>query len=300
MSPKLLLIAKRLVLLVLLVGLSYFTVFHAFPFIDDRLPWGLALLATYGFVAYLALPLTIRVWHALQKPTHVPTRTVAADGWAVDAINLVVLARNERDFIWAMQKAGWLLADEKTLLSRLRMIYAVLFNKAYPHAPFGSYYVFGRKQDLGFQIPVGRSPRHRHHVRFWRLGTTLLDDDHEHHSFWRKLLKKFLSNEKEIWVGAAILDRGINIRWRNLQLDHGIESNTVLERDFLVDSLRHAAVLKDSLDIKAGEPLHTRHQGFGATIIADGYVTLCEIKRQILPPAAHDGSSTLTPPKKSE
>ncbi len=275
---------KRLLLLTLLLGLSWFTVFKLFPFIDNQLPWGLAVLATYGFIAYIALPGVVRVWQAIHKPTHVPTRTHAADGWAVDAINIVVLAKNEREFIWAMQKAGWLQADDKTLKTLLRMIYAVLTNKPYPNAPFGNYYVFGRKQDLGFQIPVGDSPRHRHHVRFWRLGSTLLDDEHEHQSFWRKLLKKFLSNKKEVWVGAAILDRGINIRWRNLQIDHGIEQNTGVERAFVVDSLKEAGVLKDSIDIKAGQPLRTRHQGLGEIIIADGYVKLCEIKRQVLPP----------------
>jgi len=300
MSRKLLLICKRLILLALLVSLAWFTVFKAFPYIDDRLPWGLAVLATYALVAYVGLPLTLRIWQALQRPTHVPTRTIAADGWSVDAINLVVLARSERDFKWAMQKAGWVQADEKTLKNSLRMIYAVIFKKPYPSAPFGTYYVFGRKQDLGFQIPIGNNPRHRHHVRFWRLGSTILDEDHEHQGFWRKLLKKFLSNEKEVWVGAAVLDRGINVRWRNLQIDHGIESNTVLERDFLVTSLRSASVLKDSIDIKAGEPLHTRHQGFGEKIIADGYVTLCEIKRQILPPALPDDSSKSKPETKSE
>ena len=164
------------------------------------------------------------------------------------------------------------------------MVWAVVFNKPYPTAPFGSYYVFGRRQDLGFQIPVGISPRHRHHVRFWRLGTTLLDDEHEHHGFWRKLLRRFLHKKKEIWVGAAILDQGLNVRWRNLQLDHGIQEDTTKERDFVTQSLQRANVLKDSISIKAGEPLHTHHQGFGERIIADGYVTLCEIKRQLVPP----------------
>jgi hypothetical protein len=300
MPRKLLLIAKRLLLFALITTLTWFTLFKAFPFIDDWLPWGFAILATYGLFAYIGLPVTLRIWQAVQRPTHVPTRTIAADGWAVDPINIVVVAHNDRDFIWAMQKAGWLQADDNTLKNKLRFIYATIFNKPYPNAPFGTYYVFGRKQDLGFQIPVGKSPRHRHHVRFWRVGSTLLDNDHEHQGFWRKLLKKFINNEKQIWVGAAILDRGINIRWRNLQLDHSVEGNTTIERDFLTASLREASVLKDSIDIRAGEPLHTRHQGFGEKIIADGYVTLCEIKRQILPPVLPGGSSAETPQKKPQ
>lgn len=283
MSLKLLLLCKRLLIVALIVALSWFTIFKAFPFIDNRLPFGLAVIVTYAFLAYLGLPATVRLWQALQKPTHVPTRTVATDGWAVDPINIVVLARNERDFIWAMQKAGWIKADENTLKNKVRIVYAVIFNKPYPTAPFGTYYVFGRKQDLGFQIPVGRSPRHRHHVRFWRLGSTLLEEEHEHQGFWRKLLKRFLNDEKHVWVGAAILDRGLGFKRRNLQIDHSVEGDTTLERDFLVASLQKARVLKDSVDIKAGEPLRTGHQGFGEQVIADGYIKLCEIKRQIIP-----------------
>lgn len=279
---------KRILVLALIMGLAWFTLFKFFPWADAKLPLGFAILATYAFLAYVALPAMLRVRHLIQPPTHVPTRTIAGDGWAVDAINIVVLARNERDFIWAMQKAGWLMAEPLTIKSRIKMVTAVLLNRPYPTAPFGSYYVFGRKQDLGFQIPIGNSPRHRHHVRFWRLGTTILDDEHEHHGFWLKLLKRFLNRKKEIWVGAAILDAGLNLRFRNLQIDHGIEDDTTIERDFLVGSLKDANVLKDKINIKAGEPLRTRHQGFGEEIIADGYVALCELKRQLLPPAGYE------------
>lgn len=283
---------KRILVLALIVGLAWFTLFKFFPWVDAKLPFLLALIVTYAFLAYGALPALLRVRHLIQPPTHVPTRTIASDGWAVDAINIVILARNERDFTWAMQKAGWLKADPLTLKSRIKMVAAVLLNRPYPTAPFGSYYVFGRKQDLGFQIPVGNSPRHRHHVRFWRLGSTILDDEHEHRGFWLNLLRRFLNKKKEIWVGAAILDAGLNLRFRNLQIDHGIEDDTTIERDFLVRTLKDAGVLKDKINIKAGEPLHTRHQGFGEEIIADGYVTLCELKRQILPP---DGYELPTP-----
>ncbi|HKX73219.1 MAG TPA: LssY C-terminal domain-containing protein [Candidatus Saccharimonadales bacterium] len=282
-----LVVLKRLLVLALIVGLAWFTLFKFFPAVDAKVPFLLAIIITYAFLAYVALPALLRVRHLIQPPTHVPTRTIASDGWAVDAINIVVLARSERDFTWAMQKAGWLPADTLTIKTRAKMVLAVMLNRSYPTAPFGNYYVFGRKQDLGFQIPVGRSPRHRHHVRFWRLGTTLLEDEHEHHGFWRKLLKKFLTRKKEVWVGAAILDAGLNVRFRNLQIDHGIEDDTTIERDFLVGSLKDANVLKDKINIKAGEPLHTRHQGFGEEIIADGYVALCELKRQLLPPAGY-------------
>lgn len=281
---RILLILKRILLLAMVLGLSWFTFFKFFPFIDANLPWGIAILATYGFFAYVGLPALARIYQVFHAPNHVPTRSISGEGFAGDPINLVIVARSEKDFIWAMQKSGWHLADDKTFKTSLRMIYASLLGRPYVNAPFDPYFVFGRKQDLGFQIPIGNNPRHRHHVRFWRLGSTLLDDDHAHQGFWRKLLKRFITDERQVWVGAAITDRGLNVRWRDLQISHGIDGDTMSARKLVVDTLHDAKVLRDSLDIKAGETLHTRHQGFGETIIADGYVKLCEIKNQILPP----------------
>jgi hypothetical protein len=280
-----LLLIKRLLVLALLVGLSWFTVFKIFPFIDNQLPWGVAVLATYGWIAYIGLPALVRIWQLLHRPTHVPTRSHARDGWALDPINLVVIARNERDFVWAMQKAGWVQPDPLTLKSSLRTIRAVLLNTSYPTAPFSATYVFGKKQDVAFEIEIDGNPKNRHHVRFWRLGATLLDDEHEHRSFWHKLLSKFMKRKKEVWVGAASLETGVNLSRRTLQIVHKQEGDTDNERDFLVSTLKQAGVLRDAVGIKAGEPLHTNYQGFRESIIADGYVTLCELKRQFLPKA---------------
>lgn len=278
MSRHLLLICKRLLILSLVLGLSWFTFFKFFPFVDANLPWGIAILATYGFFAYAGLPALARIYQALHQTNHLPTRSIAGDGWALDPINLVVLAKNERAFVRAMHKAGWVEPDPLTLKSALQMIYSVLFSKSYPTAPFSTTYVFGRKQDLAFQIQIGDNPKDRHHVRFWRLGTTILEDDHEHISFWKGLLGKFISRKKEVWVGAASLEHGLTFTRHTLQITHGQQGDTDAERVFLVDTLKKTGVLKDAINIKAGEPLHTRYQGFRETIIADGYVTLCEIK----------------------
>lgn len=279
----LVLVLKRLVVLLLGFILVWFTVFTVLPLADERLPLAIALLLTYCFVAYVGLPALVRVWQLLHKPTHVPTRSLERDGWAADPINLVMIAKNEKHLVRAMQKAGWLAADPNTLRNNMRMVLAVMLHRPYPTAPFDNNYVFGRAQDLGFQIPVGNSPRKRHHVRFWRLGATTLDQEHEHQGFWRTLLKRFIKKENQVWVGAAVFDWGINARMRNLQLGHGVDGNTIKERDFLVNSLKKADVLKDAVAIKAGEPLHTRHARFGEMIITDGYVKLCEIKRYVAP-----------------
>jgi hypothetical protein len=177
-----------------------------------------------------------------------------------------------------MYKAGWAQADPLNLHSSLKMIGAVVFKRSYPTAPFSNTYAFGRKQNLCFQIQLDGTPSNRHHVRFWKLGTTILENDHEHQGFWHNLLSKFTNRKKQVWVGAASLELGVNINRHTLQIVHRQQGDTDTERDFLVESLKSARMLEDSIGIKASEPLHTRYQGFREKIIADGYVTLCEIK----------------------
>lgn len=286
------LLLRRVLVFSLVFGFAYFTVFQLFPYIDDRLPSLIAVLVTYCLVAYLGIPALVRVMRMFDKPNHIPLYNVTGDGWASDPVNIAILARNERDFVWAMKKAGWLLADEggwRHWRNTLREGYAIAFNQPYPTAPFSNLYLFGRKQDLGFQIPVGNSPRHRHHVRFWRVTHESLmgiaKDEHEHLGFWQKLFQHFWNPKQQLWVGAAIYDSGpVAIRWRNGQITHQVHPDANFERDFIIESLNQAHVIKQVTDIKAGEPYRGRGQTIGMTIISDGYVRLCTIKRQIVPP----------------
>ncbi len=165
----------------------------------------------------------------------------------------------------------------------------MVFDRPYPTAPFSRLYLFGRSQDLGFQIPVDHSPRHRHHVRFWQVDARNNPSEaekwHQHHGFWRTLFKGFLRHKYSLWVGAAIFDSGpIAIRWRNGQLTHQVHPDANFERDFIIESLEQANVLKSITEIKAGEPYRGRGQTLGVTIISDGFVKLCEINHQVLPP----------------
>lgn len=288
MVPLFILVLRRLGILVAIIILAYFTAFGLFPFLDKRIPALWAALVTYSLMAYIGIPSAVRLLRFIYKPNHVPTYTTTADGWASDPVNIAVLAHSERDLIWAMKKAGWHMADKNSLRASLHEGYALLFDRPYLTAPFSKLYLFGRKQDLGFQIPVGNSPRHRHHVRFWRVD--ILHDAshrtaHEHQGFWRNLLKQFLRRKYSLWVGAAIYDSGpVAIRWRNGQITHQVHPDANFERDFIIESLTRAAVLRNVIDIKAGEPYRGRGQAIGVTIISDGFVKLCELKHQIVPP----------------
>lgn len=289
MVPLLLLVLRRLGILAAVTLLAYFTAFTLFPLLDSRIPALWAALITYSLMAYVGIPAAVRLLRYIYKPNHVPAVTTTSDGWASDPVNIAVLAQSEKDFVWAMQKAGWFKADKNSWRNTVREGWALLFNRPYPTAPFSRLYLFGRSQDLGFQIPVGNSPRHRHHVRFWRVS--MLDDPavsatfNEHQGFWRTLFKRFMRHKYTLWVGAAIYDSGpVAIRWRNGQITHRVHPDANFERDFIIESLERAGVLKNLSDIRAGEPYSGRGQTLGVTVISDGYVKLCELKRQLVPP----------------
>jgi hypothetical protein len=42
----------------------------------------------------------------------------------------------------------------------------MVFKRPDDEAPVSTLYLFGRKEDLAFEKPVGGSPKERHHVRF--------------------------------------------------------------------------------------------------------------------------------------
>lgn len=280
-------LVRRVFIFAIVAGLAYATVFEIFPFIDARMPLLLAVVVTYALMAYVVIPALIRLIRVFIKPNHVPTYCTTADGWASDPINIAVLARSKRDFVWSMQRAGWYVADDNTLKNTLREGFALLFDAPYHTAPFSNLYLFGRKQDIGFQIPVGNSgsPRQRHHVRFWRVDVKKADNEHEHHGFWRRLFEKFVRPRQSLWVGAAIYDAyPFAIRWRNAQLTHLVHPDADYERDFLIKTLQEAGVLKKVEDVKAGEPYRGRGQAVGMTVISDGFVKLCSLKRQLLRP----------------
>lgn len=274
---------RRTVLFACIAGLAYVTVFTIFPYIDDRLPFLVAVLCTYILLAYGVIPAAIRVLRIFDKPNRIPTCAMTGDGWPSDPVNVAILARSETDFVRAFQQAGWQRADSPTLKNILRIVWAIIANRPYPTAPFSSLYLFGRRQDYGFQITVGGSPRRRHHIRFWQVTPeSLMNTDvvsQQHHIFWLDLLSSFWRKEQRLWVGACIYDSGpIDIMWRNGQLNHRVHPNADYEREFVMTTLREAGVLVSMREVRSGEPYRRWGQGLQGKIISDGQVHLCTIK----------------------
>ncbi|MEP6710445.1 MAG: LssY C-terminal domain-containing protein [Candidatus Saccharibacteria bacterium] len=270
-------------LIFLLGSLSlWVTVFLFFPIVDGRLPVYLTLLIAYCLAAYLIIPNLVRLLRLVIKPNHIPLYASTGDGWSSDPVNIALICKSKSQLVRTMKYAGWYTADKTTLRTTIRFIIGFCFGLPYPNAPFSNLYLFGRKQDIGFQIPTDAnlSPRHRHHVRFWLLTTE--ETNEAHASFWQNLMTLFLRRKKQIWIGSATHDIGtFAFRIQNLQVTHKIDSDTNIERDFLIETLRRSKSIRTMSTIKAGEAFHFRGQTLGVKILADGMLKVIEIKKTL-------------------
>lgn len=260
--------------------LAYGTAFLFFPYLTDHFPMLFSLIILYVFTAYLVIPFLVRLWYLVIRPNHLPLYAVTGDGWSSDPVNVAIVCRSKKQLEKAMTRAGWTLADKVTLSSMIRMGWAIALKRAYPTAPFSSLYLFGRRQDIGFQIQTGNpvSPRHRHHVRFWQLETPD-QKPNDHLTFWQEILQLFTGKKQQIWIGTATHDIGpFAFRIRNLQVTHQIDKETNKERDFMIATLKDTNALKQTETVAAGEAISFRGQTFGVNIVTDGTLQVVELK----------------------
>ena len=176
------------------------------------------LLLIYLVAAYLIVPL---VWRTDTKRhpdlSDGPRITHTANGIPGDPVNLA-LAGSESDVIHAMTAAAWYPADPITFRSSVRIAVDSVFRRPDEDAPVSDLFLFGRKQDLAFEQPVGLSPRQRHHVRFWR---------------WDKL-----RDDRPVWFGAATFDERVGLSHKTGQITHHIGPDVDAERDRIVAELQ--------------------------------------------------------------
>ena len=252
--------------------LAVWLIVFVFEVTDRRLPTVLALAATYGIAAYVVLPRIVRIGLKILSRKHVPRFTITGDGLPGDPVNLV-LTGTLQQLHAAFRLAGWSEADRLGLASSWRMVRAFVSNSPYPTAPFSTLYLFGRGQDVGFQKAIDDSPRKRHHVCFWALSLAHTEADMRKASFW-------LNTDRPPdtacvhWVGAGTKDTGISLTRLTFQITHATDSDTNLERDYIVDELRKSGVVGETNSIKAGQRLGRKPVNH---YISDGEITAASL-----------------------
>ncbi|MDZ7786360.1 MAG: LssY C-terminal domain-containing protein [Candidatus Saccharibacteria bacterium] len=272
-------IFKRFIVLLPGLVVAYFATTGVFPFFDQRLPAVLAILFAYVLAAYVLIPALLRLVRFFVRPKHIPHYCVTGDGFASDPINIGLVGSKEQ-VTRAMKKAGWYGSDRRTVKSIARLVYSVIFRKKYLTAPFSYLYLFGRKQDIGFQLPVGDSPHTRHHVRFWLAGPTLSKEHRAHLDFWDELVhgKKRKAPRDQLWLGAASRDIGIGFIRHNAQFTHSVHPDTDAERNLIVKSLKKTGLVKRVRNIMVGEAYKLRNRVFRSHLRSDGKLTIIRLK----------------------
>lgn len=146
-------LAKRFAVLVPGIVIAYFSARDIFPYFDKRLPLGAAVFITYVLAAYVLIPALIRLVRIVRPARHLPLYCVTPDGFASDPINIGIIGSRQQ-LIGAMERAGWYVADPHRIRHLPRQVLSVVSGWPYPNAPVSNLYLFGRKQDIAFEIPL--------------------------------------------------------------------------------------------------------------------------------------------------
>jgi hypothetical protein len=224
----------------------------------------LATLVLYLLTSYLLVPLAWRTYTKRHPALEdAPRITHTANGIPGDPLN-VALVGTEEDIQSAMLAAMWFPADPITLKSSMRIATGTVFHRSYDDAPVSSLLLFGRKQDLAFEQPVGDDPRRRHHVRFWRAEQ--VDED-----------------GRPLWLGAATFDTKVGFSHTTGQITHHISPDLDRERDKLMEDLKEAGQLINVYWVDGFQEKRESKNGGGDPYHTDGRLAVGVTKVRMTP-----------------
>jgi LssY C-terminus len=265
-------IAQRLAIFGIGVVSVWLIVFVVYDFADQRLPWMLALAATYAIAAYIILPYAVRMGLKVLQRRHVPRFTITGDGLPGDPVNLALIGTYE-ELRSAFAVAGWSQADPLNLRSAWHMVRAFVLDKSYPAAPFSTLYLFGRGQDIGFQQAIDGSPRKRHHIRFWAKSLAAAETGADTADFWFNTDRPDGAS-RVLWVGAGTKDTGFSLTRLTFQITHATDADTNAERDYIMDALRAADAIGAVAVYETGDRLITNQVNHYVT---DGDIAVADL-----------------------
>src|SRR5712675_2480650 len=220
-----------------------------------RQRWLLALAAiavAYLMLAYVLLPI---LWaHHEHEPglASLPMVTRTGAGIRGDALNVGLVGVKE-DVLRAMHEAGWFPADPITLRTSIDIVGSVVLDRPYHDAPVSPLYYDGKKEQLAFEKPDGRSADRRHHVRLWQV------------------LEKGTSG-RPVWLGSITFDRAVGLSHDTGQVTHHIGPNIDAERDLLMHDLRAADLVEAFFQISGVGPTLFGRNGEGDPYYTDGEI----------------------------
>ncbi|MGP9695435.1 LssY C-terminal domain-containing protein [Brachybacterium sp. AOP25-B2-12] len=220
----------------------------------------LYLLAFWLLFTYVALPRLHQLLTVLYLPDYFIGRTRTSEGVLSDPLNLA-LDGDETDLHTAMRRAGWALAEERTVESAWRMVVATVLRRSYAQAPMSDLYLMGRRHDFAYQQEVGGTTAKRHHVRFWRLPEDFV----------------LPGGYRAQWLAAGTYDRAVGFSMFTLQITHKIDEDIDVERDYIIDTLRYADPEIPVVVIEEFSTAYHHRNGQGDRVRTDGDLPVVDL-----------------------
>lgn len=126
-----------------------------------------------------------------------------------------------------------------------------MLGESYGNAPVSNLSLWGRKEDVAFEQPVGNDPRKQHHVRFWKSAE--IDSD-----------------SQPAWMGSASYDKHVGLRYTTGQITHQIAADVDAERDHLFETLRASGGIASEQEVKNFHTIREGRNGGGDPWYTDG------------------------------
>jgi hypothetical protein len=215
------------------------------------------ILVCYGIIAYVLLPQTWAHYEHQKGLAGFSMLTRTAQGIPGGPLN-VGLVGSKEDVLCAMLAAAWYPADPITLRSSLEIIGSVVLDRPYRDAPVSSLFYDGRREDLAFEKPDGRSADRRHHVRFWEV------------------LKRG-EEGRPVWLGSVTFDRDVGLSRDTGQVTHHIAPDIDATRDGLTDDLKAAKVVVAIYEVSGIGPTLNGRNGEGDPYYTDGEIKISRL-----------------------
>lgn len=199
----------------------------------------LIFLLAYFAIAYLTIPiLTSRYYKRHPMFDDNPRITTTSDGHPGDPLNVAIIGTKEQ-VETIMKAAKWYPASALGLRSDLAIAADSVLSRPDDEAPVSNLYLYGRREDLAFEQPVGDNPRQRHHVRFWKIDGTDVDG-------------------RPVWIGSASYDERVGLSHTTGQITHHIDGDVDKERDHLFADLKQTGELEDDYAV---DGFHAEREG---------------------------------------
>jgi len=169
-----------------------------------------------------------------------------------DMVNFVLIG-SQQQVQSALEAANWRVADVDNKEAVLKAVLETYQKKDYLQMPMSQLYLFGRKQDFGYELAAAYSVvASRHHFRIWKAPST-----------W---------NGQTLWAGAGTHDIGFEKDQRNGSVTHKIDPAVDGERDNIGQTLQQAAKTKSLSYYLPADPVQGAKNATGGGYHSDGRI----------------------------